>query len=335
VLELDGSFGEGGGQILRTSLALSLITGTPFRITNIRANRSKPGLRRQHLTAVRAAARVGNAEVEGDAVHSSQLTFRPGKVTGGNYEFDVGTAGSTTLVFQAVLPALLTAPEPSTLTLIGGTHNHGGPPWDFIAAVFLPALARAGANFTVALERIGFAPSGGGRWTAYIKPASLKPMDLHKRGPLTRPVARALVSNLPLSIAERELDLVRKRLDWPDSACIAQPVDADGPGNIVMLTGAYGDVAELATGFGRRGVPAERVAQEAVGCWLRYDRSGAPVGEHLADQLLLPLALAGSGSFTTLKPTLHTTTNAETISRFFPLRFRIERQTDRTWTVAL
>ena len=184
MLELDGSFGEGGGQILRTSLALSLITGTPFRIIRIRANRSKPGLRRQHLTAVRAAARVGNAQVEGDAVNSAELKFRPGKVTGGNYVFDVGTAGSTTLVFQAILPALLTTPEPSTLTLIGGTHNHGGPPWDFLHTVFLPVLAKMGGRVTKDIERLGFAPGGGGRWTARIEPSTLTPLSLHHRGAL-------------------------------------------------------------------------------------------------------------------------------------------------------
>src|SRR5829696_4496123 len=153
MLEIDGSFGEGGGQILRTSLALSLITQTPFRIVNIRKNRSKPGLRRQHLTAVRAAARIGNAESTGDVLNSSELAFKPGRVHGGEYDFDIGSAGSTTLVFQTVLPALLMAREASVLTFTGGTHNHGGPPCDFLFRVFHPAIAAMGATLDVGLER--------------------------------------------------------------------------------------------------------------------------------------------------------------------------------------
>ena len=335
VIDIDGSFGEGGGQILRTSLALSLITGQPFRIFNIRANRSKPGLRRQHLTAVRAAAAVGQAQLEGDAVNSTELTFRPGRVSGGAYEFDVGTAGSTTLVFQAVLPALLIAPAPSSLRLIGGTHNHGGPPWDFLDRVFLPAIATMGAQVTARLERHGFAPGGGGRWSASVQPSALTEFRLHERGPANGRLARSLVSNLAESIADRELDVVRKRLGWGESECRGEVVEADGPGNILMLSERFGHHAEMATGFGQRGLPAEEVARQAVRCWTAYDASGAPVGEHLADQLLLPIALAGRGSFTTLKPTLHTVTNAETIARFLPLRFRIEQETERTWRVSL
>lgn len=335
VIEIDGSFGEGGGQILRTSLALSLITGQPFRIFNIRANRSKAGLRRQHLTAVRAAAAVGKAQVKGDAVNSADLTFRPGPVSGGTYEFDVGTAGSTTLVFQAVLPALLIAPAPSTLRLIGGTHNHGGPPWDFLDQVFLPAIATVGARVTARLERHGFAPGGGGRWTAAVEPSALTEFRLYERGRANGHVARSLVSNLPVTITDRELDVVRTRLGWGESECRGEVVEADGPGNILMLSGSFRNCAEMATGFGQRGLPAEEVARQAVRCWAAYEASGAPVGEYLADQLLLPIALAGHGSFTTLKPTLHTVTNVETIARFLPVRFRIEQETERTWRVSL
>jgi RNA 3'-terminal phosphate cyclase (ATP) len=334
VIELDGSCGEGGGQILRTSLALSLITGTPFRIRNIRANRSKPGLRRQHLTAVRAAAKVGDATVEGNAVNSGELLFQPGKVRGGTYDFDVGTAGSTTLVFQTVLPALLLASSDSTLTLTGGTHNHGGPPWDYLERVFLPAIAAMGARVWVQFERYGFAPGGGGRWTAAIQPSKLRPIELHQRGDMIHRRARALVSNLPVTIAYREIDVVRQRLHWPETAYSAETVDADGPGNILMLKAAFQHVSAMATGFGQRGLPAEEVAQQAVRCWKEFEDSGAPVEEHLADQLLLPLALAGGGSFTTTKPTLHTTTNAETIARFLPVRFTMDPVTARCWRIS-
>lgn len=323
LLEIDGSYGEGGGQILRTSLALSLVTGTPFRMVNIRVKRTKPGLRPQHLTAVRAAAQIGSARVEGDAVNSTELVFRPGTVEGGGYEFDVGTAGSTTLVFQTVLPALLVCRQPSTVRLRGGTHNHGGPPWEFLRDVFLPVLARMGAKVEVRLERHGFAPAGGGTWSAEILPSKLHPIELPDRGEPRERRVRSLVSHLPASIAEREIDVVRAALGWPEAAYSTETVESDGPGNILMISGAFAHLSELATGFGQRGVPAEHVARAAVDCWLAYERSDAAVGEHLADQLLLPMALAGGGSFSTMEPTLHTTTNAATIGKFLPVRFRL------------
>jgi RNA 3'-terminal phosphate cyclase (ATP) len=331
VIEIDGSFGEGGGQILRTSLALALITGQPFHMARIRSRRAKPGLRRQHLTAVRAAAAIGNAEVTGDAVHSTELTFRPGKVAGGHFDVDVGSAGSTTLVFQTILPALLVCGSDMTVAFKGGTHNHGGPPWDFLDEVFLPIVRRMGAQVSVRLERHGFAPAGGGRWTAAISRSELRPVSIHERGRLRSAVAQALVSNLPLSIAEREIAALRPRLDWRAEA---RCVESDGPGNIVMLCARYENVAELATGFGRRGVPAESVAREALECWLSYEASAAPVGEHLADQLLLPMALARGGSFVTMKPTLHTTTNIETIRKFLDVRFRVEQTGGAQWLIA-
>ena len=314
----------------RSSLALSLITRTPFRITNIRANRQKPGLRRQHLTAVRAAARVGQADIKGDALNSPALTFHPRRIEPGEYLFDIGSAGSTTLVFQTVLPALLMASGPSVLHFIGGTHNHGGPPWDFLDQVFLPAIRRMGAKVSATLHRHGFAPGGGGQWTAHVEPCRLQPIELHERGQFKRQTIRALVSNLPLSVAERELQTARAVLDWPAQA---ETVDALGPGNIVMISAEYDHVAELATGFGQRGVPAEAVATKAVECWQAYDRSSAPVGEHLADQLLLPIALAGSGSFMTIAPTLHTITNAEVINNFLPLRFHIALESKSIWRI--
>ena len=335
LVEIDGSFGEGGGQILRTSLALSLITRTPFRIFNIRRNRSKPGLRRQHLTAVRAGARIGAAELEGDTLNSGELTFRPGSIAGGDYEFDVGSAGSTTLVFQTVFPALLGASKTSVLRFTGGTHNHGGPPWDFLDRVFLPVLRTMGAHVSIHLERHGFAPGGEGRWTAKIHPSRLRPMSMPARGQLRSRSVRALVSNLPENVANRELSTVRKHLDWPLTDMRAELVEATGPGNIVMISAAFEHLTELATGFGQRGVPAEKVALHAVQCWQSYDQSSAATGEHLADQLLLPLALAGGGSFTTVEPTLHTTTNADVIGRFLPVRFAITQTGSGVWTIAL
>jgi RNA 3'-terminal phosphate cyclase (ATP) len=190
-----------------------------------------------------------------------------------------------------------------------------------------------GATVTIRLQRIGFAPAGGGEWTAEIAPSRLRPLKLHERGQLERRNARALVSNLPISIAERELGVLRENLRWPESALRAETVEATGPGNIVMISAAFANVSELATGFGQRGVPAEKVASNAVECWRQYERSGAPVGEHLTDQLLLPIALAGSGSFLTMKPTLHTLTNAETIAKFLPVHFHFEPAHENTWMV--
>jgi RNA 3'-terminal phosphate cyclase (ATP) len=272
----------------------------------------------------------------GDALHSGELTFKPGPVKGGQYTFDIGSAGSTTLVFQTVLPALLLARETSVLTFTGGTHNHGGPPWDFLSRVFHPALAAMGAALTIDLQRHGFAPGGEGRWSARIHPSKLKPLTLHTRGALQTRDVQALVSNLPMSIADRELAIVRKHLSWAGEAMHGRFVEATGPGNIVLIGADYAHVSEMATGFGRRGFPAEKVAMEAVDCWRAYEETEAPVGEHLADQLLLPIALAGKGSFNTVKPTLHTRTNAEVIAKFLPTtRFQIEATAAPAWNVSL
>ena len=319
MIEIDGSHGEGGGQILRTSLSLSAITGLPFRMTSIRVRRSKPGLRRQHLTAVRAVAQICNAEVEGDRVNSTELSFSPRKVNAGRYTFDVETAGSTTLVFQTVYPALLCSTgEPSHLTFIGGTHNHGGPPWHFLDRVFLPVLRRMGAVVSIEIERYGFAPAGGGRWSAVITPSKLQPIEMRSRGSQINGEASAIISNLPQSIADRELAIVRRKLSWSPEKLSSSVVESDGPGNIVMVYGSFSAdaAAELTTGFGQRGIPAETVARSAVECWQAFDAADVPVGEHLADQLLLPMALAGGGAFTTLAPTLHTLTNVQTIRKF-------------------
>src|SRR5688572_20326178 len=201
MLTIDGSMGEGGGQILRSALALSVITGTPFRIANIRANRDRPGLRRQHTTAVRAAAQICGGDVVGAEVDSRELTFRPGKVAPGDYTFDIGSAGSTTLVLQTVLPPLLLAGGPSTLVLEGGTHNPGGPPADFVERVFLPVINRMGPRVQLALERPGFAPAGAGRLIVAIEPAArLQPVTLNERGKLIRRRARVVVAGLPRTI---------------------------------------------------------------------------------------------------------------------------------------
>jgi RNA 3'-terminal phosphate cyclase (ATP) len=328
MITIDGSQGEGGGQILRTSLALSLVTGQPFRMERIRAKRQKPGLLKQHLTAVEAAKTVGCAEVEGASLSSQTLEFRPGPVTPGNYRFAVGTAGSATLVLQTVLPALLTSSGHSTLTLEGGTHNPMAPPFDFLEKCFMPLIHRMGPSVKLELRRHGFFPAGGGRFHARIEPAKqLSRLDLLERGSIRSRQARILVCKLPGHVAERELTVVREPLKWHPDECVVEAVPLPvGPGNAVVLAIEADHVTQVFTGFGERGRRAEAVAQSAVEAARVWLEAGVPVDEHLADQLLIPLVLAGGGSFRTTKPSLHTTTNAEVIQRFVTIPVRTEQE---------
>ncbi len=335
MLTIDGSHGEGGGQILRTALGLSLVTGRAFRIERIRAARKKPGLMRQHLTAVQAAAQIGRAKITGAALGSPELTFWPGPVRAGDYRFAIGTAGSTTLVLQTILPALLTADGPSTLRLEGGTHNPHCPPYDFIEKTFVPVINRMGPRVSTSLERRGFYPAGGGKFSVTIEPArALQPIDLLERGAVQRRLARAIVSNLPRSIAERELGVVHERLGWKrDELAVEEMTDALGPGNVLMLEIESEHVTEVLTAFGERGVPAETVANRAVSAAEEYLAAGVPVDGHLADQLLLPLALASHGSFLTLAPSLHTRTNIDVIRKFLGVEFTSEQVGESGWHI--
>ena len=335
-IEIDGSHGEGGGQILRSSLALSIITGRPFRIDKIRANRDKPGLMRQHLTAVKAAERICNARVENAGLGASYLTFAPERVGGGDYTFSTGSAGSTTLVLQTVLPPLLLADEPSSLTLEGGTHNIHAPPLDFLEKAFLPVLNRMGVRVDVALERAGFYPAGGGKFFATITPAkNLSPIGINKRGDITRQLAKAVCAGLPGEIALRELEVIGKGLKWPaESLQIRQLPPDQGPGNIITIEIESQNICEVCTGFGQRGVRAEAVAEDALQQAKSYLASGAPVGQHLADQLIIPFALAGGGSFVTMQPTLHTMTNIEVVQKFLAVHVSCERVSQEQWRVS-
>lgn len=318
MLVLDGSQGEGGGQILRSALSLSLVTGAPFRIENIRAGRPRPGLMRQHLTAVEAAAAVGRADITGASVGSRVLTFKPGRAKGGDYAFSVGTAGSATLVFQTVLPAVMTAAEPSTLVLEGGTHNPMSPPFDFLAKTFLPLLGRMGPRVEAVLERPGFYPAGGGRIRVTVSPAAkLEPLVLESRGQIRARRGRAVVANLPRAIAERDLSALARELEWESSAfSIEERTDSIGPGNAVIVEVEGEHLTEVFTGFGEKQVRAEAVANGVAAEVRAYLAVDAPVGQHLADQLILLLALAGQGSFRTVTPTKHAHTQLDVINRF-------------------
>jgi len=335
MLSIDGSFGEGGGQIIRTSLALSLITGKAFRVCNVRARRDRPGLQRQHLTAVRAAAAIGGARVDGAHAGSKEFTFLPGAVTPGEYKFSIGTAGSTMLVLQAVLPPLMIADAPSLLLFEGGTHNVKAPPFEFIQKTFLPLVNRMGPNVSVELQRYGFYPPGGGRFNVYVEPsAELKRLDLLERGAILSERARALVVNLPAHVAERELAVASEQLGlMPDQLDLEQSANAISAGNVFSISIESESLTEVFTGIGERGVRAEAVAARVVHEARRYLEVGAPVGEHLADQLLIPLALARGGSYITGTPTLHTTTNIEVIKKFLPVEITTTQLTEGVWKV--
>lgn len=326
---IDGSEGEGGGQVVRNACALSLVTGTPVRIENVRAKRSKPGLMRQHVTAIEAACVIGGAECQGLAVGSSALTFRPGRVVPGEYHFAVGTAGSTGLVLQTVLMPLVLADTPSRLVLEGGTHNMLAPPFDFIAKCFLPIINRMGPRVEARLIRHGFYPRGGGRIEVDITPASLAPIDCIERGALLERSACAYFAGLPFDIADREIKAAQKGLSWTERECFVRELPEDqGPGNILLLETRFEHCTEIVSGFGELGVPADRVAKRAVGRMLGYLESSAVAGPYLADQLLLPFALAGGGRFTTVKPSQHSFTASDVIAMFLGKRCAFTHRDD-------
>jgi RNA 3'-terminal phosphate cyclase (ATP) len=335
MLTIDGSLGEGGGQIIRTSLALSLITGKAFRVFNVRARREKPGLQRQHLTAVTAAAAMGGARVDGAHVGSKEFTFVPGEVKAGEYKFSIGTAGSTMLVLQAVLPPLMIACEPSLLLFEGGTHNPHAPPFEFIQKTFLPLIGRMGPNVAVELQRYGFYPPGGGRFNVYIEPArELKRLDLVERGAILSERARALIVNLPPHIGERELAVASEQLGWmPDQFDLETSTNAISAGNVFTISIESESLTEVFTGIGERGVRAETIASRVVHETQKYLDACAPVGEHLADQLLIPMSLARGGSYTTTTPSLHTTTNIEVIKKFLPVEITTTQLTEEVWKI--
>lgn len=318
---LDGSQGEGGGQILRTALTLSMITGTPLRLDHIRARRAKPGLLRQHLTAVQAAAQICGARVDGAALGSRSLHFVPGRIRGGDYRHAIGSAGSCTLVLQTILPALWFADAPSTVTVSGGTHNPAAPPADFLIHAWLPLMRRMGVDMDIELLRHGFYPAGGGEIRARVTPvAALKVLHLCERGTPLQARAVAVVAGVPVDVARRELTMVEAAALGAEVELRVLPA-REGPGNALLLVDQHSEVTEVFVAFGERGLPAEAVAARVIKA-ARADRaSDAAVGEHLADQLVLPLALARGGSLTTATLSSHLETNMEVVQRFLPLRF--------------
>lgn len=329
MIEIDGSTGEGGGQILRTSLALSICTGQPFTLTRIRAGRAKPGLMRQHLTCVNAATEICAAEVHGAEMNSQSLTFTPGKLRASDYSFNVGTAGSCTLVLQTVWPALLMADAPSRLKLGGGTHNPMAPPFHFLERSYAPLMRKLGANVDLTLRRLGFYPAGGGDIDVTIWPAQdkLQPFDLTERGPKVEGYAECFAPALPRTVAQRELEQLGSALGWSEDQLRVAPVrQNEGPGNALLATLVYENLSEVFTQFGEKGVSAEKVARDLVREVRAYQLSEAALGPHLADQWALPLALAvwkrqREAVYTCTELTAHAKTNFGVIGRFLPVAF--------------
>jgi RNA 3'-terminal phosphate cyclase (ATP) len=254
----------------------------------------------------------------------------------GNYHFAIGSAGSCTLVFQTILPALLMAGEPSEIILEGGTHNPFAPPFDFLEKAFLPVINRMGPQVDAVLEKPGFYPAGGGRFKVSISPAGLNRIDLLERGNIIHKTARASVANLPVKIANRELKVIREKLEWGRELLKAVNVEnSQGPGNILTIEIESDNITEVFTGFGEKGVSAEKVAKRAVKAVQEYLALNVPVGRYLADQLLIPMALAGGGKFRTLSPTQHTTTNAEIIKKFIDVDIAINEYDQNRWEIEL
>lgn len=317
-IEIDGAQGEGGGQVLRSSLALSMATGRPFRMHKIRAGREKPGLMRQHLTCVQAAASICNAKVSGDAVGSQEITFEPGDVRPGQYHFPIGTAGSTTMVLQAILPALLIAKAPSTITVEGGTHNGMAPPFEFFERALLPLLLRAGAVVRARLERHGFYPAGGGRIFVEVDPPrDIQRIEILERGNRVSASARALLSRVPGSVGERELAVLQRRLGIEPHECSIRGVENSvGPGNALLLHLEYEHITEVFSSIGERAKTSEAVAEELATEARDYIAHKQPIGHHLADQLMVPLALLAGGRYATGPLTDHSRTNINVIAAF-------------------
>lgn len=327
-LSIDGSIGEGGGQVLRTSLTLALITGRSFTLSNIRQRRAKPGLMPQHLKAVEAAREVGRAKVEGARLGSQSLVFEPAGLHCGEFHFDIGTAGSISLVLQTILPPLSFAAAGSTITLIGGTHVPWSPCFHYLDLHWLHYMRRIGFDIRLELDAAGFYPRGGGRVVAMVRPVSrISPLCLTNRGPLKRIRGISAVANLDLKIAERQKVQAIKRL-----SDLAGPVEIEilslaspSKGTLLLLLAEFENSQCCFYGLGALRKTAERVADEAVNELLDLLATDGAIDHYLPDQLLLPLALApGVSEIRTSKVTLHLTTNADIVERFLPVSIEVE-----------
>ncbi|MDW7774172.1 MAG: RNA 3'-terminal phosphate cyclase [Desulfobulbaceae bacterium] len=325
---IDGSIGEGGGQILRTSLSLAALTQRSFEIHSIRANRRHPGLRPQHLAAVRAVAQITGAEVAGDSENATSLRFAPRTIQRGSYRFTIGTAGSVTLLAASILPPLLFAAGPSTIVLQGGTHVPFSPVFHYLQENFLPFLRRMGGEASAVLDKWGWYPGGGGSCTLRVTPCpGLKGLQVPERGRLRRLDLMLGLANLPLHIVDREEKQLRACLGKKgyEFARRFEPAPSPGQGNVLYLRGEYENSLAGFSVLGKKGKPAEQVAQELCRAFLHFAASAASVDKHLADQLLLYMALArGNSMIITEEVTGHLTTGIGIIEKFIPVRFKLD-----------
>jgi len=340
---VDGSMGEGGGQILRTSLALACITGRNLHIENIRAARRKPGLARQHLICLRAASEICGGQCKGAAIGSQILDFQPGPIRSGDFSFDIGSAGSASLVIQTILPALFLADKPSTVTVTGGTHNPWAPPFDFLAETFLPAIRTAGFDAECKLEKYGFFPAGGGKITLDVQPRHRIPnqtIDFCQPMDNIQIHARIYTAILPAHIAQRQKKLLlQSKLKFKSIEHI-EVTDSDGPGNCIMIrlvaasggslkAEGFGDGnprTTVFTAFGQKGKPSETVVDEVVSLAEDFLHNSPAVDRFSADQFLIYMAISKAGCYTTNELSTHLTTNIETIKKFLPVDFKTEHR---------
>lgn len=303
-----------------------MLTGQAFRMHSIRAARAKPGLMRQHLTCVTSAAEISNATVDGAEINSQEIIFRPGTLRAGRYHFPIGTAGSSTLLAQTLLPALWSLDQPSHLRLEGGTHNPMAPTMDFIMRSWLPALEKMGINLQAKLLRLGFAPAGGGVIEFDIpENTALQQIAFSERGKEISRTIFCLCANISKNIAEKETGKLLRNLKWEGESApnveIINTQDCDGSGNTLSAELIYENITNHFTSFGAWKKSSAAVAHELAKMLRDYLKSEAPVDPHLADQLLLPMALAEGGEFLTTTLTPHIKTNIATIEQFLPARF--------------
>jgi len=338
LIRIDGSYGEGGGQIIRTAVALSAVTGTEVTISNIRSNRPKPGLKAQHMSAIRTAADMTCARISGLKSGSTELTFSPRDISGGHYNIDIGTAGSITLLLQCLMPVASAAQEPVSLDITGGTDVAWSPPIDYMAHVLLPVLASMGLKCNIRLQRRGYYPRGGGRVTAIIHPSALRALELDKEKETDTKKEKekekepctvsgiSHSSNLPPHVMQRQADAATAALEKAGYSSSIDTWAANSPSTgsgITLWCGHAGGSA-----LGKRGLPAEKVGKAAAGEIITELGSWAAVDVHLANQLIPYMGLAGVGSFTVREVSGHTRTNIWVVEQFLGVEFRIEEKKD-------
>jgi len=339
MLHIDGSTGEGGGQVLRSSLALAILTGQAVQLTHIRASRAKPGLQPQHLESVNAAAAICGGQVSGAELHSQQLLFEPGEVHAGRYRFDIGTAGATSLVLQTIFLPLARAGTSSNITIIGGTHVPHSPCYHYLERQWLPVLQSCGFWARLSIEQAGFYPRGGGEIQAHIRPVeTIQPLECMERGKLVRIRGISAVANLEDGIARRQKLQALRRLEpvCADSKIETIRLPSRGKGTMLLVQAEFERSSGCYFGLGALGKRAEQVADEAVDSLFEFLASDGAVDEHLADQILLPLAFAkGPSQFRTSRVTRHLLTNAEILQAFLPARVQIDGTEGQPGTVRI